>query len=154
MGRARGMNSKIVAIVGLLVLLPGLASAADKPLALRVELDRPAPIYAPGEAVAVTISTARDATVDIWMIDEAGRQTPVVRSASVRADAPTRFAVVDRKHGGALGLNEIQVIARGVSSAPQPETRSLTDASSRLAGRANREEVRVVFQVVRRSGQR
>ncbi|WP_448661514.1 DUF4384 domain-containing protein [Sphingomonas sp. CJ20] len=137
--------------------IPALMSAAAigaaspvEGIGLNVAVDRPAGVYAVGDTISLTVSVARDAAVRVWLRDPSGKITPVIPA---RAEGePIRVRAGERarlpRSGGLritppAGKYEFLVTATTDGGGD----RSLTDADSRLAGRAVREQRSVSFKV-------
>ncbi len=150
----------------LLIAAPGIASAQDTPerelkvqagdgqrkgaLGLHAAFDRPKPVYVPGETLGLTVSTERDATIEIWEVGSKGKLTRLLPGVPLRASpgGPLHLPLRGQKFavGDELGTSELLIIAHAAAVA-----RSVGEASADPSrpGASSRQEVRLSYRVVR-----
>jgi hypothetical protein len=130
----------------------GRGSADTRPIGLRVSFNRAEPVYAIGEQLGLTITTDRDAIIEIWELDAAGTLNKIVpargQTVAVGPGRPLRLPAAGQNFtlGPPAGTTELHVIAR---SAPDT-SRSIDSADARLPGRAGREDVKLSYRIVAR----
>jgi hypothetical protein len=153
------MNRSVSIAAAIAAAAWGTARAADDPrpadgrdpFEVSVKLNRAAPVYAVGDGLSLTIQSNRDATVRIWLVDSAGKLSPIAPSAA--DDSPPRLlpgrplrvpAKGEIKLTSVPGRYELRVTA----VRRWAETRSLFEtADARLPGESFRQQRSVTFVV-------
>lgn len=133
-------------------LVVGQGSSADDgpPIGLRVTFSRADPVYAIGEQLGLTISAARSASIEVWELEPDGKLNKILPTRGetlvIEAGRQLRLplAGMNFRVGPPVGTSELHVIAKAGATT----SRSLDTADTRLAGRNNRQEVRLRYKVV------
>lgn len=131
----------------------GPSGNADQglPIGLRASLDRPEPVYALGERLGLTITAAREASIEIWELDAGGKLNKILPARGetllVGPGRPLKLPMPGQNFavGPPLGVTELHIIARtGILD------RSVDAADARLAGRAQRQDLKLRYTIVGR----
>ena len=159
---------KAIAIPGaLLVLSPGAAGFArddaqrgvragaaipeeSGPIGLRATLNHGDPVYAVGDQLGLTIVTARAAAIEVWELDASGALNKILPArGTTLLTEPGKPLKLPRpgmnfQIGPPIGVTELHIIAKAMA----PASRSIDSADLRLAGRGNREDVKLRYTIV------
>ena len=143
------VRATVAAALAATLAIASAAAQEGEAIGLSARLDRPAPVYAVGDGLVLTVVTRRDAALRIWLRDPAGKlsrlypSSPTGEPLGLQAGKPLRIPA-----RGSLrvtppeGRYELLLTAEAAAS-----DRSLTSADSRLAGRSAREQRTLAFRV-------
>jgi len=125
------------------------ASAQDaaQPIGLRARFDRPEPVFAVGETLALTVTTDRPASIEVIEISPAGDITRVLpvpgSSLLTEPGRPLHLPPpgTTLRAGPPPGSSELRIIAR------EPGGRAAS-ADMKLAGNHRRQEVTLRYRTI------
>ena len=139
-----------IVMIAMAAGLVGNGQPADIPIRLSAMLDRPAGVYAVGDPISLSVFVERDAALRVWLRDPSGKIVPVIPPTA--GGEPLHLRGGERVRLPRTGAFRItpptgryEFLLTATTAAPGK--RSLTDADSRLAGRAAREQRTIAFLV-------